>query len=158
MSTTRFPIRLVIRDPHVSLNELLQWSRPNYRSKVTRYSAWKKKHQEIIRLQLEDQLKNRWSFTEEIQLLFVFHTTRRLDIDNLAAGNIKIILDALKNTHVLPDDSPKFIKKIVSVSTHTDNPTDWTELIILLRSDTYDYLPEIIKHDKQESTTTKADH
>lgn len=129
---TRFPIRLVIRDPHVSLNELLQWSRPAYRSKYTHYAAWKKKHQELIRIQLESQLRGRWTFTEEIQLLFVFHTTRRLDIDNLAAGNIKVILDALKNTHVLPDDSPRYIKRIASVSMKTDSDEDWTELYIML--------------------------
>lgn len=151
---SRFPIRLVIRDPHVSLNELLQWSRPNYRSKTTRYSAWKKKHQELIRIQLEEQLRGKWSFSEEIQLLFVFHTTRRLDIDNLAAGNIKVILDALKKTHVLPDDSPRYIKRITSVSIKTDNPTDWTELYVLLRSDKTDYAMEILQYDATKKVNT----
>lgn len=152
---TRFPIRLVIRDPHVSLNELLQWSRPNRYNKSTHYSSWKKKHQELIRIQLETQLRNRWVFNEEIQLLFVFHTTRRLDIDNLASGTIKVILDGLKKTHVLPDDSPKYIKKITSVCVKTDDPYDWTELYILLRSDNTNKITEILEHDPtQESKSS----
>lgn len=143
----RFPIKLEIHDPHVSLNELLQWSRPSYRNpKYTRYSSWKNKHEGLIHSQMETQLRNKWTIKEHVQLYIVFHTTRRLDIDNLSAGTNKVIIDALKNTHILPDDSPKYLNKLTVATEKTNLDHDWTTLYIVPRSDIHNYIKEMMEN------------
>jgi Holliday junction resolvase RusA-like endonuclease len=126
---TRFPITIKVDDPHVSLNELLQWNRANRRG-GSRYSHWKRKHGAIIQNQIEGQIKGRHRINLPVRLHVIFHTTRRLDLDNITAGTMKVILDGLKATHILPDDSPRWIRRMTVASEKSVTGSDWTELII----------------------------
>lgn len=93
---------------------------------------------------METQLRSKWTIDQEIQVYIVFHTTRRLDVDNLSAGTNKVLLDALKNTHILPDDSPKYLRKITVASEKSLLDHDWTTIYIVKRSDKRDYIPEML--------------
>jgi Holliday junction resolvase RusA-like endonuclease len=44
-----------------------------------------------------------------------FERDKRRDVDNIAAGGNKVLMDAMKNHGLITDDSPKYIEQVISI-------------------------------------------
>jgi len=91
----------------IGLNDII--GRANH----NRYAGAALKKTELRRVTMWIMAGNVPTFTTPVEISFRWiEKDNRRDIDNIAAGGTKVILDALVELHRLPNDGRKWVKRI----------------------------------------------
>lgn len=127
--------RFTIYDRLPSLNDVTRWNRANkysgnqHKQALQDSIAW-----EIRKAKVAHTIE---PVTQPVEVLITFYEpSKKRDVDNVQSAT-KFILDALVDTKILPNDSPKWVRQVYHVIRYTDRPQD-KRVIVELTTDTYE--------------------